>query len=107
MSTLIIYFIVNTFQVIILFCIVLTGLVSISRTALNILMIILCFPILVYYFLKNPQNFYANFGIDPEVIRNLETVPAGPEHLTMCAICTEDITLGQQILMLKCHKEYI
>ncbi len=68
-------------------------------------MIIICFPILVYYFLKNPQNFYTNFGIDPEVIRNLETVPAGPEHQMMCSICAEDIKVGDQILLLKCHKE--
>jgi hypothetical protein len=84
---------------------VLLGFVSLSRYALNLLMIIICFPILVYYFLKNPQNFYANFGIDPEVIRNLETIPATEEHLTQCAICTEDIVLGSEILLLKCHKE--
>lgn len=95
----------NTFQIIILFTIIFMGLVSVSKIALNILMIILSFPILVYYFLKSPQTFYSNFGIDPEVIRNLETIPAGPEHLSMCAICTENITLGSEILLLKCHKE--
>lgn len=46
-----------------------------------------------------------NFGIDPEVIMNLETIPAGPEHLKMCIICAEDIAIGEQILLLKCHKE--
>lgn len=65
-------------------------------------MIILCFPVMVYYFLRNPQSFYSNFGIDPEIVRNLPTIKAGPEHRTACAICTEDIIEGNEILVLRC-----
>ncbi len=65
-------------------------------------MIILCFPIMVYYFLKNPQSFYSNFGIDPEIVRNLPTIKADSTHVTMCAICTEDIIEGNEILVLRC-----
>jgi len=78
------------------------GVINAARHILNFFMILLCFPIMVYYFLKNPSSFYANFGIDPEIVQNLPTVPAEPCHLSSCAICTVDINLGEDILILKC-----
>jgi hypothetical protein len=69
-------------------------------------MIILCFPIMVYYFLRNPSGFYSNFGIDPEIVRNLPTIKADASHHTMCAICSNDIVEGQEILVLRCPGRY-
>jgi hypothetical protein len=57
----------------------------------------------VYSFVKNPSAFYATFGIDPEIVQNLPTTTAGPEHSTACAICTHDILLDEEILILKCE----
>jgi len=78
------------------------GIINACRHALNFLMILLCFPIMVYYFLKNPSSFYSHFGIDPEIVQNLPTIPAEQVHVSACAICTVDITLGEDILILKC-----
>lgn len=56
--------------------------------------------------MKNPSAFYANFGIDPEIVDNLPTIQAGPEHSSACAICTHDILLDEEILVLKCEGRY-
>jgi PP-loop superfamily ATP-utilizing enzyme len=78
------------------------GIINIARQILNISMIMICFPIMVYYFLKNPQSFYTQFGIDPEIVKNLPTVKADATQIIQCAICTEDILEGNEILVLKC-----
>ena len=57
----------------------------------------------MYYFIKNPSAFYSKFGIDPEIVMGLPTVKAGPEHLVACAICTHDILIEEEILILKCE----
>ena len=93
----------NTFATILIFTLLLIGIVSISRHALNIFMIVLCFPVMVYYFLRNPHSFYSNFGIDPEIIQNLPTVKADVAHDTPCIICSDDIKPGNEILILKCN----
>ncbi len=69
-------------------------------------MIILCFPIMVYYFLRNPHSFYTNFGIDPEIIQNLPTIKADETQETTCIICTEEIRQGNEILILKCNPRH-
>ena len=86
-----------------IFSLVLIGVINIARHALNIIMIMICFPIMVYYFLKNPSSFYANFGIDPEIVQNLPTIVAEQCHVSPCAICTNDIVEGEDILVLKCQ----
>lgn len=57
---------------------------------------------MVYYFLRNPSGFYSNFGIDPEIVRNLPTIKADAAQISTCAICTEDISEGTEILILRC-----
>lgn len=92
----------NTFTTILLFVLIMMGIINISRQILNLFMIILCFPIMVYYFLRNPHSFYSNFGIDPEIVKNLPTIKADITQVTTCAICTEDIAEGSDILVLRC-----
>ena len=96
----------NTYATILLFVLVLIGIISICRHALNLFMIILCFPVMVYYFLKNPQSFYSNFGIDPEIVKNLPTIKADSTHVSMCPICNEDVEEGQEILILRCQGKH-
>lgn len=86
-----------------IFCLVFLGVVNICRHILNIFMIILCFPIMVFYFLRNPQSFYSNFGIDPEIVKSLPTSKADATHSgKTCIICMADLVDGDDILILRC-----
>lgn len=78
------------------------GLIGLSRYALNIILFLISFPILINFYLKNPSEFYFQFGIDPELVKNLPTGVAEQIHCTTCVICTEEIEIGQQILILRC-----
>ena len=80
----------------------LVGFISFFRQILYIILVVGYFPIMVYYFMKNPQSFYSQYGIDPEIVRNLPTIKADAKHCTNCVICTEDIKLGDEIIILKC-----
>ena len=64
--------------------------------------LIVAFPILVYYFKNNRKKFYEYFGLDPEIIENMPTIPADEQHCKSCAICTMDIKLGEEIMILNC-----
>jgi hypothetical protein len=92
----------NTSALSVLFCLLLIGLISFFRQALYIILVIGNFPIMVYYFMNNPQSFYSQYGIDPEIVKNLPTIKADSKHCINCVICTEDIKLGDEILILKC-----
>lgn len=95
-------FIKNTFGVFILFVMVMIGVIHISIIFLKFIMMLICFPIMVSYFMSNPHSFYSQFGIDPEIVNNLPTLKAEKKHCISCVICTEDIKLGDEILMLRC-----
>jgi hypothetical protein len=86
----------------ILFILLLVGLISLFRQTLYFILVIAYFPYMVYNFMKNPQSFYSQYGIDPEIVRNLPTIKADAKHCTNCVICTEDIKLGDEIIILKC-----
>ncbi len=55
----------DTFVSFLIYCLILIGLINLFRYGLNVLIMLICFPILVSYFLRNPSAFYSNFGIDP------------------------------------------
>lgn len=79
------------------------GFVSFFRQSINILCIILGFPLIVYMFLNNPTEFYSRVGIDPEIVNNLPTFHASKIHTeNTCTICTDDILEGQDLLQLRC-----
>ena len=92
----------NIYATIYLFTFILVGTINLSKYFLNLFLVILCFPVLVCMFLKNPHEFYSHFGVDPEIINSLPTVKADAEHCINCAICLEDIQIGHEILILKC-----
>ena len=81
----------------------LLGLITvICKKILKILLIGISFPILVCIFISDPNQFYSHFGIDPEIIRNLPSIPATQNHCILCVICAQDIQLGEDIIILNC-----
>ena len=92
----------NIYPTILIFCFVLMGLTVICKKILKILLIGISFPILVCIFIRDPNQFYSHFGVDPEIIRNLPSIPATQDHCTSCVICAQDIQLGENIIILNC-----
>ncbi len=92
----------NIYPTILIFCFVLMGITVICKKILKILLIGISFPILVCIFIRDPNQFYSHFGVDPEIIRNLPSIPATQGHCTSCVICAQDIQLGENIIILNC-----
>jgi hypothetical protein len=78
------------------------GLVNIFHKIINFITVCVCFILMAKSFLENPSYFYAHYGVDPEIIKNLPTVKADKKHASFCVICTEDIKEGDDIMILKC-----
>ena len=95
-------FIKNIYITSLVFSITLIGIINLIQEAINLLMIIICFPIMVYNFISDPIEFYSTFGVSPEIVNNLPTIKADKNHCKECVICTEDINEGEEILVLKC-----
>ena len=61
----------------------------------------------------NPYSFYNVYGVSSDIITNLPNIKAKVKHLSTCVICTSDIRLGDDIIILSCaghhffHSEYI
>ena len=84
-------FIKNIYITSLVFAITLIGIINLIQEAINLLMIIICFPIMVYNFISDPIGFYSTFGVAPEIVNNLPTVKADKNHCNECVICTENI----------------
>ena len=95
-------FIKNTYMTCLTFYLITVGFVNLGQDLLTMIIIVICFPIMVYYFTRDPNSFYSNIGIDPEIINNLPTTKADQNHTGECVICTEVIKEGEEILVLKC-----
>lgn len=92
------------------FLLIFIGFVTLYRVALSILMIFTCFSFFVYMFYSDPQSFYTQVGMDPQIIDNLPTIKADQTKLSdcnYCVICTYDIEDNQDILQLKCNNKYV
>lgn len=92
----------NTLGSFTLFAMVMIGVIYISIIFLKFIMMLICFPIMVSYFMSNPHSFYSQYGIDPELVNNLPTIKATKSHCISCVICTEDIKLKDEIFILRC-----
>ena len=95
-------FVQDNFITIVFYSLLFIGVVNIMQKVINLGIIIASFSILVNTFLANPSHFYSEYGIDPEIIRNLPTITADEKHVSCCVICTEDIKKGDEIMILKC-----
>jgi len=95
-------FVQDNFITIVFYALLFIGVVNIMQKVINLGLIIASFSLLVNTFLTNPSHFYSEYGIDPEIIRNLPTTTADEKHVSCCVICTEDIKKGDEIMILKC-----
>lgn len=95
-------FVQDNFITIVFYSLLFIGVVNIMQKVINLGIIIASFSVLVNTFLANPSHFYSEYGIDPEIIRNLPTITADEKHVSCCVICTEDIKKGDEIMILKC-----
>ena len=95
-------FVQDNFITIVFYALLFIGVVNIMQKVINLGLIIASFSLLVNTFLTNPSHFYSEYGIDPEIIRNLPTITADEKHVSCCVICTEDIKKGDEIMVLKC-----
>ena len=95
-------FIQDTFITFAFYGLLFIGIVNILQKIINLGLVTACIFMLVNQFLSNPSHFYSQYGIDPEIIRNLPTIKAEEKHESCCVICTEDIKKGDEILVLNC-----
>lgn len=86
----------------ILFVIMSLGIIGLSRYLLYLLIFAILFPILVDYYLSNPGKFHYQFGLSTEMLENMPTCPAEEMHVSDCIICADSITVGQEIMVLRC-----
>lgn len=93
---------INIVPTSLIFTFILIGFSHIGNYVLKGILIVFSFPVLVFYFLRNPNSFFSNFGIDPEILKKLPTISADNEHCSNCVICSEDIKEGDDIFILKC-----
>ena len=95
-------FIQDNFITIVFYAILFIGLVNAMQKTITLSLIIAFFSLLVNQYFANPSLFYSQYGIDPEIIRNLPTITADEKHVGCCAICTDNIKKGDEIMILKC-----
>ncbi len=105
-STTELYFRKDTLAIIILFSLVFTGVINLGQKIINFVLVMICFVLMVNNFRNDPNYFYSHFGVDPEMIRNLPTIPAEKKHSEPCAICLLDVKEGQPILVLGCEGKH-
>ena len=99
-------FIQDNYIIIVFYSLLFLGLVNIFQKIINVITVSVCFILMARSFLANPSYFYANYGIDPEIIKNLPTIKADKKHVSLCVICTEDIKEGDEIMILKCPAKH-
>ena len=99
-------FIQDNYMIVIFYSLLFLGLVNIFHKIINFITITIFFILMAKSFLANPSYFYANYGVDPEIIKNLPTIKADKKHVSCCVICTEDIKEGDEIMLLKCPAKH-
>lgn len=92
----------DTFTVFIFFTIIYIGIISFFQTCFYLISIFIYFFFFLESLINNPNFFYNQFGMDPEMIQNLPTIKADKEHIGNCIICLKNINKGEQILILNC-----
>ena len=96
----------DTLTIFCFFTIVFIGIVSFCQAFINFTMLLFYFIIFLNSFVNDPVYFYNNYGMDPEMIKNLPTVNADDKHLGICSICLTNINNGDPILILSCPGKY-
>lgn len=92
----------NIYKSSVIFYLIFIGFIHFAQFCLIAIMLIIIFPIMVYYCLSDPNAFYEKYGMDPNLIKNIPSVKADNKHTGACAICTDDIKEGEDIIILNC-----
>lgn len=92
----------DTLTVMVYFSLVFAGLITFVQKIINFILLMICFILMVNSFTSDPSSFYIHYGVDPEIIKNLPTIPADKKHLGTCVICLKDISEGDEILIVNC-----
>ena len=99
-------FIQDNFTTIVFYGLLFIGLVHVSQKIINFISICIWFVYMVNSYLSDPSYFYAHYGVDPEIIKNLPTIKADKKHASCCVVCTDDIKEGDEIMILKCPAKH-
>lgn len=91
---------------IILFSIIALGIIDICYNIIYFVGTMIGFPCFIRYFLSDPMDFISRYGIDPIVIDEWPTEKATEKQNDVCVICNDPITVGQDILVLKCDSRH-
>ena len=92
----------DTFTIFCFFSIIFIGIISLIQTCIYFIMLSIYFVFMLDSFINNPINFYNRYGMDPNTIENMPSLKADEEHQGTCAICLQNITQGDPILILSC-----
>ena len=92
----------DTLTIFSFFTSVFIGIIAFFQTFINFIMLFFYFIFFLNSLVNNTVYFYNNYGMDPEIIKNLPTIKADNKHLGNCAICLKDINNGDPILILSC-----
>lgn len=96
----------DTLTVIVFFSLMFTGIISLAQKIIDLILVMICFVLMVNNFRSDPTFFYSHFGVDPEMIKNLPTIPAEKNQTEQCAICLLDVHEGDPILVLGCEGKH-
>ena len=96
----------NYFPSIVLFSIITLGIIDICYNIIYIVGTMIGFPCFIRYFLSDPMDFISRYGIDPTVIDEWPIEKATEKQNDICVICNDPITVGQDILILKCDARH-
>jgi hypothetical protein len=87
-----------------MFIILTLGIIDIIRHVMDVLIVFIGFPFMIYYFFKEPGEFINKYGLDSEVIDNWPVVTC--EVPGDCVICVEEIMVGDKIMILNCDGKH-
>jgi len=89
---------------ILLFIILTLGLFDLVRHIMDVLILVIGFPFIIYYFYKDPGEFINKYGMDPDIIDNWPAIVSEIEG--ECVICCDGIKKGEKVMILNCSGKH-
>ena len=92
----------NYYKLFLFYSIIFMGISNIFQVLFDLVTIIILFPFFLCYYFMDPVSFQHQYAINPEIIKNINTIKADKNHCDTCIICLQDINLNDEIIILKC-----
>lgn len=92
----------DTLTIFSFFSVLFMGIISFAQKLFNFILLIIVIVSMIKLFNTDSAQFFSQYGIDPDFIRNLPTTKADDKHTSTCVICLKDIVEGDDILILHC-----